>query len=102
MFTAEKTGRSEGFQFLALAQIKSLADVNERGHRRIIARAEGARDDRADMGRGHGLRRSIAGVPMILMSRVQNEAEIARRSRNVDQSRAIHYARDFFQPLGIT
>ena len=44
-----------------------------------FARPERARDDRAEVRRGHGLRRRVAGVPVILMPRVQDEAEVAGR-----------------------
>src|ERR1041385_818473 len=45
-FAAEKTGGGEGLEFLRLAVVKALADVDERGHRGI-ERPERARDHRA-------------------------------------------------------
>src|SRR5207253_10458004 len=97
VFAAKKTGGVKGFQFLAFAQVETLADVNEGGDGRI-ARAKSSGDNRADMRRGDGLRRRIAGVPLVLMARMQNEAEIAG-GVGTNQRRAIHHAGDFFAAL---
>ena len=64
-----------GVGVLTFAEIEPLADINE-GRHGGIARAERASDDRAEMRSGHGLRRHVAGVPVILMPRVEDVAEI--------------------------
>ena len=73
VFTAEKAGGVKRLQFLSLADIEPLADVYE-GRHRWVERTERAGDDRAEMRSGHGLRRRVAGMPLILMARVQNKA----------------------------
>ena len=97
VFAAEKTGGVKGLEFLAFAEIETLADVNERGHGGVH-RPERAGDDGADVRRGDGLRRRVAGVPLVLMARMQNEAEVARRV-GADQRGAVHDLRDLFQAL---
>ena len=67
MFTPQEPRRRERLEFLAFAQVEALADVDERRHRRIL-RPQRARDDRANVRRGHGLRRRVTGVPLILMA----------------------------------
>src|ERR1700722_5024170 len=56
VFAAEKTGGVKGLEFLAFAEVEALADIDERGHRRIH-RPERAGDEGADVRRGDGLRR---------------------------------------------
>ena len=111
MLTAEETGGVERLEFLAFADVESLADVDERWHRGV-SRAKRAGDHRADMWGGHGKRRRVAGVPMVLVARVENEAEVAGLGRGVvrlrelaglvgaDQRASIHHVADFFQALG--
>ena len=79
VLAAEKAGGGERLQLLAFAEIEPLADIDERRHRRV-ARPERARDERAEVRRGHGLRRHVAGVPVELMPRVQDEAEVRRHA----------------------
>ena len=97
VFAAEKAGRRERLQLLAFADVDALADVDERRHRRI-ERPERARDDRAEVRRGHRLRRRVAGVPLILMPRVQDEPEIARLIA-ANQRPAIHHLREMLEAL---
>ena len=59
---------------------------------------ERARKHGAHVRRGHRLRRRIAGVPVILVPRVQNEAQVADAVR-ADQRAAIHDLRDVLQTL---
>ena len=87
----------ERLEFLPFAQVEALPDVDERRHGRL-ARAQRARDHRPDVRRRDGLRRGVAGVPLVLVPRVQNEPQIARLIR-ADQRRAVHHPGDFFQPL---
>ena len=49
-------------------------------------------------GIANGLRRHVAGVPVILMARVQDVAEIGRLERADDRA-AIHHAGDALEPL---
>src|SRR5207249_5091806 len=92
---AKETRRRERFELLAFAQVEALADIDECRHRRI-ERTEGARDDRAEVWRGHGLRRRITGVPLVLVPRVKNETQVAR-SVTADQCSPIHHAADLLQ-----
>lgn len=98
VFAAEKTGSVKGFEFFAFAEIKSLADVDERRDGRISG-AKRARDHRAKVRRGDSLGRGIAGVPLILMAGMKDEAQVAGGVR-ADQRRAIHHAGDVFKALG--
>jgi hypothetical protein len=91
---SEETGRRERFELLAFAQIEPLPDVDEGGHRGI-PRPERPRHDGADVRGRHGLRRRVAGVPLILMSRVENEAKVTGRV-GPDECPAVDHAR---QPL---
>ena len=76
VLAAEEAGGREGLQLLALADVEALSDVDERRHGGV-ARAERAGDDRAEVRRGDRLRRRVARVPMVLVPRVEDEAEIA-------------------------
>ncbi len=95
---AEKSRRGERLQLLAFPEIEALADIDERRHRRI-ARPEGFGDEPAEMRRGHALRRHVARVPVELVPRVQDEAEILRH-RRADERAAIHDTRHLLQSLG--
>jgi hypothetical protein len=97
MFAAEKTGGVEGFEFFAFAKVEALADIDERGNCGISG-AERAGDDGANVRRSDGLRRSVTGVPLILVARMENESEIAGGVR-ADECGAIHHAGDVFQAL---
>src|SRR5260370_25219514 len=77
VFATQKTCGVKGLQFLPLAQIESLADIDEGGNRGFLwAKCSGY--DRADMGRGDGLWRRLACVPLVLMARVHNGPNITR------------------------
>ena len=66
VFAAQKPRGRERFEFLALAEVEPLPDVDKGGHGRV-QRPQRARDDRAQVGRGGRLRRSVAGVPLVLV-----------------------------------
>ena len=97
VLAAEEAGGGERLQLFAFADVETLADVDERRYRRI-ARAERPRDDRAQVRRRDRLRRRVAGVPLVLMTRVQDESEITGRVR-ANQRAAIHHVRDTLQTL---
>ena len=52
---------------------------------------EHAGHPRADVRRGHRLRRHVARVPMILMPRMQNVAQVGQHVR-ANQRAAVHHA----------
>ena len=85
------------FIAVSFAQVQALADVDERGHGRV-ARAERAADDRADVRGGDGLWGGVAGVPVILVARVQDEPQVGR-DRRADERRAVHDLGDVFEAL---
>ena len=76
------------------ADLQVLANRDEGGHRRIL-RSERPRDDRAEMGHRHRLRRDVAGVPVILVPRVKDEAQV-RGGERADHRAAID---DLANPL---
>ena len=89
----------ERLEFLLLADaFEPLADVDERGNGGV-ARAEEFRNPRPHVRRRNGLRRHVPGVPMILMTRVENVAEIGHDVR-ADECAAVDHLRDVFETLG--
>src|SRR2546421_378876 len=56
VFAAKKAGGVKGLQFLAFPIIEALSDIDEGGDGRV-ERAERSRNARAEMRRGHCLRR---------------------------------------------
>ena len=74
-----------------------LSDGDERRHVGI-ARAERARDHRPDVRHRHRLRRDVAGVPVILVPRVQDEPEIRGHER-ADHRALVDDAGDVLEPL---
>ena len=98
IFAAEEAGGGERFQFLPFTQIKPLADVDERRHR-VVEGPQRLGDHRADVRGRRALRRSVTGVPLILMPRMEDKAEIAR-GVGADQGAAIHHPGQFLQALG--
>ena len=56
----------ERLQFLGLAVVETLANIDERRHRRV-QRSKRARDERADVRTRHCLRRLVTGMPLELM-----------------------------------
>src|SRR5205814_2047717 len=77
ILASEKAGRRERLDLFSFADIEALPDVDERGDGGVQG-PQCARDDRANMRRRHRLRRSISGVPLILMPGVENESQVAR------------------------
>ena len=55
-------------------------------------------DPRAEVRRGHGLRRDVAGVPVVLVPRVQDVPQVGDDVR-ADQRAAVHHLGDVLQPL---
>ena len=78
--------------------LDGLTDGDEGRHIRVL-RAERSRDDRAEVRHRHRLRRDVAGVPVILMPRVQDEAEVGGVER-ADDGPAVDDARDLLEPGG--
>jgi len=98
ILAAEKSGGGEGFEFFFLSDaLETLADVDERRHHRIV-RTQHPRHPRAEVRAGDRLRRHVAGVPVILMPRMQDAAEIGLH-RRADEGAAIHDLRDVFHAL---
>src|SRR5262249_54560253 len=73
---AEEARGLERLDLESLAAGGALADVDERRYVRVF-RPEGAGDDGAQVRRGDGLRRHVTGVPVVLVARVEDEAEVA-------------------------
>ena len=93
----EEAGRGEGLDLLVLADpFQTLADVDKRRHGGI-ARPEDARHPGADVRAGDRLRRHVAGVPVILMARVEDAPQVGLNVR-ADERAAIEDARDPFEP----
>ena len=97
VFAAQKARGGKRLQFLAFAEIEALSDIDKRRNGRI-PRPEGTRHERTDVRRCDRLRRDVAGVPVILVARVQNEAEV-RGLRGPDERATVHDLRHFFEPL---
>ncbi len=96
---AEESGGVEGFQRGAFgADLEILADGDE-GRHGGVARAEGLGDDGAEVRDGNGLRRDVAGVPVKLVSRVEDEAEVGGLE-GADDGAAIDDTADAFETLG--
>ena len=94
----EEAGGGEGLDLLVLADpFQTLADVDKRRHGGI-ARPEDARHPGADVRAGDRLRRHVAGVPVILMARVEDAPQVGLNVR-ADERAAIEDARDPFEPL---
>ena len=98
MIGAEKARRMERLQRADLpSAFDRLPDGDKRRHVRVPG-TERARDDRANVRHRLRLRRDVAGVPVILVARVQDEAEV--RGREAADDRAlVHDARDVLEPL---
>ena len=63
-----------------------------------LTRPQHAGHPRADVRRGHGLRRHVAGVPVVLMPRVQDVAQVGQHVR-ADERAAVHHVGDVLQAL---
>ena len=61
-----------------------------------IARPEHAGHPRADVRRGDGLRRHVAGVPVVLVPRVEDVAQVGLHVR-ADERAAVHHLGDVLQ-----
>jgi hypothetical protein len=79
------------------ADLEVLADRNKRRHSGIL-RTERSRNHRSDVRHCHRLRRNVAGVPVILVARVENVSEIGRLESSDDRA-AIHDACDTLETL---
>jgi len=73
------------------------ADVDERRDRRV-PRPENLRHPGADVGSGHGPRRDIPRVPVVLMPGVEDVPEVGHDVR-ADQGAAVEHLRDALQAL---
>ena len=98
IFAPEEARLMERLEFLAFPDSHALADVDESRDVRVV-RPERPRDDRPHVRGGHGERRDVTGVPVILMARVENEPEVGADERP-DQRPAIHDRCDAFEALG--
>jgi len=86
-------GGGEGFDLFVFADaFEPLADVDE-GRHHGIARPQDPCDPCAEVRAGDRLRRNVAGVPVVLMPRVQDVAEI-RQDVRADERSAVHDSRD--------
>ena len=73
---AEEAGRGERLDLLVLAHpFEPLADIDERRHDRV-PRSEHAGHPAADVRAGHGLRGHIAGMPVVLVPRMEDAAKV--------------------------
>ena len=99
MLGAEEAGRVERLERADLAgALDRLADGDERRHVRV-PRAQRPRDHRADVRHRHRLRRDVAGVPVVLVPRVQDEAEVGG-GEAADDGAAIDDAADLLEAGG--
>ena len=81
VFAAEEAGGRERLELLDFpVTFQPLADVDERRDRRVSRTAD-LGDPRADVRRGHGLRRNISGVPVILVPRMQDISQVGDNVR---------------------
>ena len=98
MFRPEKPGGVKRLHRCALgADFHVLTDADERGNRRI-PRSERSRYHRAQVRHRERLRRHVAGVPVVLMPRVENESEV-RGLKCPDERAAIDHAGDALETL---
>src|SRR5256885_7876581 len=70
ILASQEAGRRERLDLFSFADVEALPDVDECGYGRI-QRPQRPRDDRADVRRRDSLRRSVSGVPLILMPGVE-------------------------------
>ena len=97
-FGSQKSGRVKRLDRRALAaDLHVLADRDEGRHRRIL-RPQCLGHDRADVRDRQRLRRNVSRVPVKLMPRMQDEAEI-RGLERANQRSAVHHLRDALEPL---
>ncbi len=96
---AEAAPRLKSLEFFRLAvAVVTLADVDEGRERRVL-RTLRLGNPGADVRGGHRLRRLIAGVPVVLVPRMQNLAEVGRDVR-ANQRPPVEHRRNLFEPLG--
>ncbi len=95
---AEETGLGESLDLLVLADaLQPLADVDEwRDHR--VLRTEHLRHPRTNVRTRHRLRWDVTGVPVVLVSRMQDRSEVRLVVRS-NQRASVHHTRDPFQSL---
>ena len=95
---SEEAGGGEGLDLFVFADpFQTLADVDKRRHGGI-ARSEDACHPGADVGAGDRLRRDVAGVPVILMARVEDAPQVGLNVR-ADERAAIEDTRDPLEPF---
>ena len=98
VFAAEEAGRGEGLDLLVLADaFQSLTDVDECWHHRI-PRSQRAAHPGADVRAGHGLRRYVTGMPVILVAGMQDRAEVGLHV-GADERGPIEHLRDLGQAI---
>src|SRR5258708_905297 len=78
ILAAQKTRGGERLQLLTLADIETLSDIDKSRHR-WIERTECSGNNGAEVWRRHRLRWRVTRVPLILMSGMKNETQVARR-----------------------
>src|SRR5690606_10997889 len=96
LITEEARGM-ESFQLLGFTDIKALADVDECGDYRILG-SEFLGNPGSDVRGGEALRRFIACMPVVLMSRVKDMAEVCGNVR-ADDGAQVHHTSDRLKSL---
>ena len=97
ILAAEEASRRKSLDLLAFADVETLADVDE-GRHRWIQRAQCACDHRAQVRAGDRLRRRVPGMPMKLVPRMEDEAQIPGGVSS-DQRAAVDDAANSLQTL---
>ena len=77
---------------------QSLADVDKCRNRRVL-RSANLGDPRPDVRGGHGLRRNVPGVPVVLVTGVEDITQVGNDVR-ADQGPSVQDLGDMLQPLG--
>jgi hypothetical protein len=85
------------FQLLSLADVEPLSDADERRNN-VVFWTQFVCNPCADVWHLHGLRRFITGVPVVLVTGVQDMSHV-RRSIGSNHGAFIHHGPDFLQAL---
>ena len=97
-FRAKKTTRGKSLEFFFFANsFESLPDVNERRDDRILWTQHLAHPS-PNVRSSHRERRNISGMPMILMTGMQNVPEVGLHCRP-NQSAPVHHLGDLLHPF---